>query len=405
VSRSPKNGDVADAHKGDLARQGTSRGKQGKSQAHDDEIAPDLKPLLKELEKIGRIRRSIEPSALGGFPNLLGCSAVLNRVRPGVIKEQAAHDALKAAIAALPTPDDRLIGQAILAADKFVGDDVNTRKRTLDEDHGIDGNRYKLRRPHILRLLVEYLAFETSHTGDIDSYTAAVRDLTCLFTDVARLGYCCIAYNFVIDFDKQLHDASASDSQRLRCHRRSIVDAIYDAYLELVWSAGYCLDEAPYSRRTRIANALPAEVLPQITTLLDRIFELLPFESRHRAALCQNRYSPPSLFDHRNWLGVYRGSFWKPWEKHHLDFTPNLQSSAIPIYVRCRELLQYVFRTLNIRLDGDDLGFMEASAEAVANYYGVELSAYTFEGKTLDDYYRDYFRRHKVISYYELHRI
>ena len=130
----------------------------------------------------------------------------------------------------------------------------------------------------------------------------------------------------------------------------------------------------------------------------------MPFEARHRVTLCLNRYKPPSLFSHRNWLDVYRGSLWRPWEREHLDFTPNLYSSVTPIYVRCRELLQHVFATLDIRFESDR-GFMEASGEAVANHYGVELSAYMFNGKSLDDYYKDHIGRHKVISYYELHRI
>jgi hypothetical protein len=403
VPRSPKNRNVTDARKGDLAGQGTSRVKQDKSQADIDQTL-ERRSLIEELEDIGRNQRSMEPAALGGYPYLLGCSAVLSRVRQGLTKEQAAHDALKDAIAALPTPDDRLIGQAILAADKFVGDEVNTRKRTLDEDHGIDENRYKRRRPKILSLLAGYLEPETGRTDDMADYTASIRDLTCLFTDVAHLSYCCVAYTFVLDFDKQLNEASASDSQRLRRHRHSITDGIYKAYLELVWSAGYCLDEAPYSGRTRIATALPDDVLPHIATLLDHIFELMPFSTRQRAAFCLNRYNSPSLFDYRNSLGIYRSYLWTPWEREHLDFIPNLYSSAIPIYIRCRELLLNVFHTLNIRLDRAP-EFMEAFVAAVANYYGVELSTYIFNGKSLDDYCKGYIGDSDVFAYDTLHRV
>jgi hypothetical protein len=146
-------------------------------------------------------------------------------------------------------------------------------------------------------------------------------------------------------------------------------------------------------------------VLPKITPQLDRIFGLMPFDTHQRAILCRNRYNPsPSIRGYRDLLRLYRRAPWKPWEREHLDFTPNLRSPAFSIFIYCQSLLQHVFETLNIRLDGNP-DFMEVPVEAVASYYGVELSDYIFNGKSLDDYWNDYIGRNDVIAYYELHRV
>jgi hypothetical protein len=379
----------------------TSRTTQDKSRTSTDQT---LQLLVDELEDLGRNTRSIAPAALAGCSCLFACRAVKSRVRQRTSEkqlQQAAHEALQDAIASLPTPDDQLIGQAILGAtDDFVGDDVNTRKRTLDELHGIDAARFKRRRPAILRLLAEYLQSNETKGISASEYRQSIRNLTCLFEDTANLGLYCLAYEFVTDFDKQL-SASEDIPQYLHHHRDSITGPLYDAYLELILSAGYCLSEAPYSCRTTILNVMPAEIVPGITVRLDSLFETLPFKPHMRADFCRNRYVlPPDLYTYRSRLYTY-GQHWGNWERYNLNFAANDLDALQPIVTGCGELLQYVHDSLDI-----DLFSWPPSrpVQAVVNYYGVEPTC-ILKDKSLEQHCQDYILPDDPRRCYELMRM
>jgi hypothetical protein len=401
VPSAPKHAEIATARKGDLARTDTSRTAQDKSRTNSDQT---LQLLVEELEDLGRNQRSIAPAALTGRSCLFACLAVKSRVGQQATKErlqQAAHDALEDALAALPTPDDQLIGQAILAAtDEFVGKDVNTRKRVLDEKHGIDVGRFKRRRPMILRLLAEHLLSTEAEDTNVSDYRKSLHNLTCLFEDAANLGLYCLAYEFVTDFDTRL-TASDGAPQHLRRRRASITEPFYDNYRELILSTGCCLGEAPYSCRTTILSVMPTEVVPEIARLLDGIFDALPLEAQMRIEFCHNHYAfPPDLYVYRSRLSMRR-RVWNNWERNILTFDATNLRVLRPIVTACKALLQYVHDSLNINLYNRP---PHSQVQAVADYYGVEPTC-IFNNKSLDEHCQDYLFPDDPRRYYELLRM
>jgi hypothetical protein len=367
-----------------------------------------LKGLRETLEEIGRIKQSIKPTALIGYEMLFACQEVKRRAGPHPTQTalaRAAHSALKEAIAALPTPRDQLIAQAILAAEtKYEGRKVDERKRTLDEDHGIDVNVYKRCRPHILDLLAQYLMQheprDPAPTGDIVGYTESLENLKCLFWDVARLRHRSIAYLFVTNFDGLL-SASNGGSFHLRRHPPSICDALYKAYLELVLSTGYCLDDALYSCRTKILANLPAEVLSEISTMLGEVLDLMPFDSSGREHICENRYKHVlSLSNYRDRLAVAYVALWKPWMQDNLHFGQADANEVVEkIVTGCNQLLLLARKSLNIHVDDHSLG--GETVEIVATYYGTDASVLVLNDKSLLDYCERYFADRNITMMYE----
>jgi hypothetical protein len=357
---------------------------------------PRLKALREELEEIGRIQQSIQPSALSGYSALLACAEVVRRVGPQPTQAelgQAAHSAITDAITALPTPRDQQIAEAILAATaEYEGRNVDERKRILDHAHGCGPNIYKRQRPKILKLLVQHLesgvASDPLPSGDLAGYAASLDNLKCLCQDVARLRHSAIAYLFVCGFDEQLNDAD-SEPCRLR-RQRSVIDALYSAYLELILSAGYCTDDARYSARTELLANLPAMAFSEISQRLSQIFERLPIDSSNRKHVCKERYeSFRTLSDHRSHQGIMYYAFWKPWSEDHLSFAAVDEICLQSIVTDCNQLLLFVARSLYIQ-PNPVLPYENQPIDPIASYYGVDADAEILEGKSLRDHWVKY---------------
>lgn len=174
---------------------------------------PDL--LYLELAAIGLTEKTIKPSVLGGYPEVLAAAEVQRRVRADPQRRDAtihASSAIRDALADMVVPLDRLIGQAALCAtSRFEGLRVVEREQLLLESTSrITHNMYKVRRRRALTHVVNYLSRDipepTGHgeegfTGAESNYeeqdeVASVPDvvaygsarlhyaaLTCLFRD------------------------------------------------------------------------------------------------------------------------------------------------------------------------------------------------------------------------------
>jgi hypothetical protein len=344
-----------------------------------------LKAFREELEEIGRIERSIQPSALVAYTTLLNCQEVRRRVghRPTETElTQAAHMALQDAIKALPTARDRLIAEAVMAATpEYEGHNVDERKRILDERaDGCSVNVYKRRRPQILEYITKYLMprkpERSESASDITGYTESLENLKCLVVDTARLRHHFIAYLFTTMLNTQPRNNNPSTMQH---HQRSINDALYKVYVELILSAGYCLDDAPYSDQTKMLANLPPVVLSEVSKMIEQVFALMPYDSSTRKVLCENRYGRLlGLARYRNRLAVLWTALWNPWTQE------NLQSNHADIVVTaCNQLLLLGRESLKIYVDNVPL--TDEIRGAVAAYYGLTPSATIVNDESLQE--------------------
>jgi hypothetical protein len=386
------------AHKADSADEGESRAhfvREGKSQAEqgaEDSPADTLlfELLRKELEAIGRIEQSMKPAALGSYKTLLTCREVERRLGSQPTQDErqrAAHAALIDAIEALPTSRDQRIAEAILAAtDEYEGYNVDERKRILDKRaDGCSPDIYKRRRPKIIERLTRYLIREIDDTKSLDNqtdYILSLDNLKCLFEDVAHFRYCCLTYSFVVFFDGQL---TALDNQplQLRHNQRSIEDALYRSYTDLVLSGGYCFENAFYSSRDEILANLPAGIVGEISTKLTYVYDLMPFSEGARVQYCVNRFDLPlSLADYRATRKTLYLLDWKHWAQANLHFDSSEKSDLLgKIIAGCTRLLLFANNVL--KADQDTELLVDEAAELVAGYYGIDQSRAILDSQSL----------------------
>lgn len=315
------------------------------------------------------------------------------------------------AIKALPTETDKHIGQAILAAtNEFEGKNVGQRKEVLAGKYGISENVFKRRRQAVLDYLVAHLYTDRTSPGiDLADYTMALHNLRALIRDVAQLHYGLVTYKFVKDFDKRLRTSSVSGALHPpRRYARALTDTLYSAYLELILSSGYCRDDAAYSCRTKVLASFPSELLTMLAGGLDEIFDVMPFEPRHRQRICQDRYDRTTLdlWDYRERLRVFR-RMWDSWATENLCLeVTNIGSDQIIAQVMssCHNTLEQTAMAGRIKI-GDTGPIMDRMVRAVANYYGLEPSSSILDGKSLRDYCRPNLEKAKIGGYYYLVRL
>jgi hypothetical protein len=312
------------------------------------------------------------------------------------------------AIQALPTEADERIGQAILATtDEFEGKNVDQRKELLASKYGISKNVFKRRRPAVLDYLVTYLDAVRPSGSSLADSTMVRHNLYALIRDVAQLYYGFIVYKFVKDFDKRLRASSSSAFQPPRRNSRALTDTLYNAYLELIWSSGYCRDDASYSCRTMILASVPSELLDALGASLTEIFDAMPFALRNRQALCLDRYgSMQDLRDYRERLDAFR-AWWDSWATENLCLEETNASSdqvIAQIMSCCDNILGPIVITAEINI-GDTGSIMDRVVRAVADYYGLEPSSPILDGKSLQDYCRPHLERAKIGGYYDLVRL
>lgn len=283
-----------------MTEQDTSRPKDGPFAADSQVTDVDRRRLRIEIERIGRNEKSMIASALADAPELLRCPQVSCRVKPddanNARRQEMAHEALKAALASLPLRD-QWIGEAILAAPPYEGENVEQRKDRLDKDHGITGKAFKTRRPYVVGLIVEFLMRDDSEESDpsgVGSDHEALQAIEVVLVDATDLAYACHAYQFVCALDHALDRAKYWPSMFRRGNKTALLAAIYTSHMDLVISAGYCIDDQPYSllRKGRLSN-LPPESISSLRGPLRLIFGALPFASSYeRADICREHLAP-----------------------------------------------------------------------------------------------------------------
>ena len=124
----------------------------------DQALGSDL--LRRELEEIGRKRRSLEVSSLFAYRHLLECPLVAARAdskATGLQLAKHARQAIIEAIERIGDSTDKRIAEAILCTnDDFSGKTVEARKALLASD-GISAEMYKKRRSAVLDFVTSFL--------------------------------------------------------------------------------------------------------------------------------------------------------------------------------------------------------------------------------------------------------
>ena len=276
---------------------GVNHGSQGKS---------ELTLLGAELQDIGRNARSIKPAALAGRSTLLRCARVA-RKKGSTTSEaallQAAHDALADAIKAMPTPTDRVIAEAILAAtSEFEDKNVDERKRLLATKYHIGETTFKRRRPKIVQLLVAYLVSDEGEapfgTTLID-HAQACRDMATLFRDTHAVRYAFGALSFARYIDRHCSDSWPSDWAGERVIG-PIADVIWKRCVSLSLATTYCFSDAQYSDRRRMIANFPDELVNRLSGSLETVFAQLDDLDGKRQEIQDSYFTPsPSLGERR----------------------------------------------------------------------------------------------------------
>lgn len=119
----------------------------------------DRRLLQKELVSLGKTLEPLEPKVCADdYPELFGSPAVLvsagHDASLDQLKRHACHT-LARLISSLPTTDDlKLVGEAMFGLGEFKSMLIGARQDKLREKYGISLDKYKARRPRVLRALL-----------------------------------------------------------------------------------------------------------------------------------------------------------------------------------------------------------------------------------------------------------
>jgi hypothetical protein len=130
--------------------------------AADSFVDRDERDILELLEHVGRTARSLKPSRLANYPDLLALAVVEERAtRENQSLSQAAASVILDAIDALVSRDEQLVARAAFAVDEqYEGKNVTARKVELSVGFGISADRYTDLRPGVFRQLANWIVVE-----------------------------------------------------------------------------------------------------------------------------------------------------------------------------------------------------------------------------------------------------
>ncbi len=161
-------------------------------------------PLYRDLEKTGSRRVSLEPTRMLDCQTLLHCNAVNRRVPTGATDIQraiAAREAIIECVGLIKDTTDQQIAEAVLCTDtSYASTAVETRKKRLDQEHGITEKTFTRRRPPLLRQLAHDLTVVPSkappiHTPGSKKFIGY--NVSCLWRDAFTLHCAGLASLFV----------------------------------------------------------------------------------------------------------------------------------------------------------------------------------------------------------------
>jgi hypothetical protein len=391
------NGSPTPTRNFDLADKGTSRAPQGARRAIGALVTTRLdehRRLLKEIEDVARNEQSMKPSALAGAHQLLHCPEVLRRAGPDATDDQlgqAAHDALKAALATLPTRD-QWIGEAILAAAGYEGETVDQRKATLERAHGISENTYKRRRKKILDRIVHYL--NRQDQADIprgqrafDKHRKALSAVEMVVSDAIELNYACRVYQFTALLNEKIAAGVFGSSSLEPGNEDILLEMLYERHIELILSAGYCFDDEPYSMHTHIRANLPAETIERFVKALTLIFDELPFDSDNRVLICGDCLAPRADLRYMRKAHSQRLELWS------LLFRPKLwETNLNPVIAGCGRIASDARLDLSMVVPTTMESRLRQITPILGHYYGVRETATVFSdnNESLSDQFERY---------------
>lgn len=392
---SPENHDEPYARKADLGREGRSGSSSGDRRHQPSNIAERTGFLAfrQALEELGRIERSIEPSALRNYPVLLECNEVKRRTRLQTQADpaQITHEAILDAISSLPTERDRLLGQAILAANpNYEGDDVNTRKRTLDEQYGISENVYKRHRPKVLDYIIAYLeSFPTDFSlssEPLSSYYQALAEVNCVVMDVVRLAYAVQAGLFVSRFNSALRENHLWQAN-FPADRCLITDAILAAYVGLIHSTVYCFGVESYSQRPALDGSLNPGLNTELSDKLFALLDTLWLNESLRKTLTDLRFYPNLATSRYENNLLYTA--WQIRLEVEFDKDGTVWRYADFVLSCCNGIGHKAYQALPIR-DNERSQIMTDTQSVIAHYYGISASTLIGSHSTLAEHIAAY---------------
>jgi hypothetical protein len=369
-------------------------------------LSSDTQPeqLLDEIEEVGRNEQSMKPSALAGAYALLQCPEVLRRAGPEATddqRRQAAHDALKAALATLPLRD-QLIGEAILAAPEYEGQNVDQRKRSLEETHGISESAFKRRRKTILERIVEHLIRRDDHSDPdshltLDDYRKALRAIERVLLDATELAYACRAHQFVRTLDQKLTTTDWPSAFRRADHKTTILNVLYRRHMDLIVSAGHCFDDQPYSVRKNIISNLPPASISDFVRPLARTFDALPFSrSYERVDICRDYFAPVAdLHKRRN----ARGGDQALWAIRFNQIQSTNPDTHLDAAISGYKSITWAAREwFKMRVLASSEFRLRQIGEIVANYYGVQPTSVVYGDVSLFHHLEYYCKQGKLLA-------
>lgn len=143
-------------------------------------------PLYGELGEIGRKQKSLEPTGLLSYEEVLSCPEVTRRSGPEATQFDLARHARQAlldAVASITDQRDNLIAEAALCTTElFIGKDVNQRKALLRKN-GISSDMYKERRPYVLGCIINFLRSDAPDIPTSDPIVSLPRQAPLIVQD------------------------------------------------------------------------------------------------------------------------------------------------------------------------------------------------------------------------------
>jgi hypothetical protein len=274
-------------------------------------------PIYKALNAIGTKEKSIQPSALVRYGQLLACKEVQRRAGPDADDPTLARHARQTLLDMVAQVDDRtdkLVAQAALCTtDAFKGLRINERLHILPSR--ITEDVFKVRRRELFKGFVRQLTQGALPTVAVQTYDETKRRslpvLHRLAEIAATLQYACLAPLFVSSFDAKL------DAQEVTYARPSKSGAgphVFCSLATFMLEYDRSLNSAYHQR---VLTYLPPKSLDTVTRFAHGIIEQGPAfseQQRDRLELVLSHeplkidLSPVNLA-----VGVMESASWRSW--------------------------------------------------------------------------------------------
>lgn len=358
---------------------------ESESERTTRDLTANERALKNELERLGRVARSIKPVALANCKELCLSSNVkarLGRNASEAEKLAAAHAALLDAIADLPTQQDRHIGEAVLAANNYEGLLVQQRREIL-AGYGVSDKIFKQRRPQVVRALVHYLASTTPDPStDVYTYSECVDILLTLACSANTLGACFAASAFILQMNYDLDREGRQ--KRYRRMPRVVIEALVAANSALILDGFECTS----GHIPTMTTYFPRDLLAGLDEALRHLHEALPVVEKQRALLCENFFNGVSSVNSARRACAGINDRWRHWTEKEMPWLFS-HSTNYREPVLIRQLTSLSERipaciVVPLRVPYPAPSPPDILERIVGDYYGVD-GAFRFGGESLNN--------------------